>query len=352
MKRTNTIINVPIEPIPMRYSVDWDLYFTSEFERFQSIGYYGNRAYYKTIYGESITEGIEQGKFLDIVGTNYYKSSQLQKIINLIHEGYIKDRDIIFFHDIWFPGIEQLAYIRDALGIGFSITGCLHAGSYDPNDFLYQTGMGRWGVHFEHCLFSCADSIYVATQYHADLLRKSRSIDDNKIKVTGFPIKYNITGYPICGEKEDIIVFPHRLDKEKHPELFDALQSEIDYNFVQTKPFEWVKTATLQNKGLYYDTLEKSKIAISFASQETWGIAMQEATLSGCIPIVPDRLSYPEIFFDEFRYDTVFEARDKVISFMNNGIDSDLLIEQQKFILKSGKEAIPNIIRDFISRMG
>jgi len=64
------LVNIPIEPIPMRYSTDW-LNWTNEFFGKQS----GN---FRTILGKNLTEGIESGRFLDCIGTNYYKSSQLQ----------------------------------------------------------------------------------------------------------------------------------------------------------------------------------------------------------------------------------------------------------------------------------
>ncbi len=41
----------------------------------------------------------------------------------------------------------------------------------------------------------------------------------------------------------------------------------------------------------------------SFALQETWGIAMQEAVYFLNVPICPASLSYPELYPHEFLYD-------------------------------------------------
>ena len=53
---------------------------------------------------------------------------------------------------------------------------------------------------------------------------------------------------------------------------------------------------------------------LSTADQEFQGLAIQEAMLSGCIPVVPDALSYPEYIPVECRYGTVNEAVDVFLS--------------------------------------
>ena len=49
------------------------------------------------------------------------------------------------------------------------------------------------------------------------------------------------------------------------------------------------------NKDAYTQLLAKSDIVVSTAIQENFGIAVMEAMRFGCIPILPERLSYPEI---------------------------------------------------------
>jgi hypothetical protein len=53
---------------------------------------------------------------------------------------------------------------------------------------------------------------------------------------------------------------------------------------------------------------------LSTADQEFQGLAIQEAMASGCIPVVPDALSYPEYIPVECRYVT---AKDAVDVFLN-----------------------------------
>lgn len=294
------IINIPIEPIPMRYSIDWDFLFKKYLGKSDTL----------TVYAKSLRETIKNGNFLDSIGTNYYKSGQLLSLIKDIENGTIRSGDILFFHDIWFPGIEQLAYIRDTCNIDFKIAGCLHAGSYDPNDFLYKKNLGYWANHFENCLFALVDKIFVATHYHKDLILKARTIPKNKISVTGFPL---YTQRYEESTKKNIIVFPHRTHEEKHPEIFDRIQQELKHT-----GWDFVKTFDFNDKRKYLKTISESKIAVSFSDQETWGIAMQECVLSGCIPIVPNKLSYKEMYEDTFRYESILDVKNMILNFINN----------------------------------
>ena len=60
------------------------------------------------------------------------------------------------------------------------------------------------------------------------------------------------------------------------------------------------------NKTEYHDLLQRSKFAVSFADQETLGISMYESACAGACPIVPNRLSYTEM------YDPLFKQADSI----------------------------------------
>ena len=52
----------------------------------------------------------------------------------------------------------------------------------------------------------------------------------------------------------------------------------------------------------YRRLLRESHVVLSTALHEFQGLAVQEAVACGCIPLVPDRLAYPEFFEPGFRY--------------------------------------------------
>lgn len=306
------LYNIPIESLEERYSAQWNQWFPREFTRL------GVR--FETI--DPPCEGlvrkhIVDGAFLDVLGTNIYKNVQMFRILRAAIAGEIMDGDVFFFHDLWFPGLEALFYIRDGMGLDIKIAGLLHAGTYDPHDFLTQKGMRKWGKHAEACWFEGVDLVMVATKFHADLLLTNLHESGvhhsfvSRLRVVPFPLM--ILG--VQSEKEDLIVFPHRLAPEKAPHEFDAINDlalhETSARFVKTKD-------ECSTKAEYYHLLRKAKVAVSTARQETWGIAMQEALTYNCIPVVPDRLSYRELFPREYRYNTLEEAADMAARFANN----------------------------------
>ena len=296
------IILLPLEPLEERYTEAWSRWFPKQFST--------DRTEYETVNGVKLTDSIEVGSVLDAYGTTYWKSTQMSNLIKLMKRGFVTSKDVLLFADLWSPGIEALQYIACLGGQRPKITGILHAGTWDDHDFTVRQGMRPWGHYLEAAWFSIYNLVFVATQYHKDLILKAHHVDPDKIVVTGLPF------YPdeITASRKDIkkdsnlVVFPHRLDPEKHPEQFDALANEFpDVRFVKTADHFLCKAS-------YYDELANASIAISFADQETFGYAMLEATALGCYPLVPDTLSYREMYPAQFRYRTHSELIQKLKS--------------------------------------
>ena len=108
---------IPIEPLEERYSAQW-LKWTRKFLK-ETERWHPNFDY--TIINPKAYDKIKKGSFLDVVNTNVYKNKQMQEILKLFQQDKIKDGDIFWFHDMWFPGLEMLAYIRDASKINIKI---------------------------------------------------------------------------------------------------------------------------------------------------------------------------------------------------------------------------------------
>lgn len=334
------LYNIPIENIEERYSADWNKWFPREFEKL------GIK--FRTIYGETLTDKIIDGSFLDVCGTNYFKADQIKQLCRLLFDRGIKDGDILFFHDLWFPGLEALAYIRDGLRINFKITGVLHAGTYTPYDPIERWGMDVWGKDLENSWFKFVDEIFVATHYHKNLILSKRQCNPDKIVVTGLPIYFS--DYPSFQRrsKSNYVIFPHRLEPERQPEQFDKLS-----RLLPAKGWCFLKTKEVcQNKTEYLDMLSRTKIVISTSKQETWGIAMQESIFFDCLPVVPDAFSYKELYYPKFRYSTFDELLALVEQMMVDYKDFvPLMLENRSFLMKRGEIAISNMIMEF-DRLG
>ena len=304
---------IPIEPYETRYTADWIYDYEMTFEMCN--------VRYTTILGKTTSTKVTTGGVLDACGTHLYKFSQLQDIINRIQEGKITDDDIIFFADLWFPGLESLFYIRNMLNLKFQICGIFHAGTYDEADITYRNHMRDWGRYLEACWFTDIDKIFVATEFHKQLLLSKSFIVEglkDKIYVTGLPFYADSLRheYPIKKSNENILVFPHRMDVEKHPEVFDEL---IDWLLKKNVKFTPIKTIVeTKSREEYFNILAKSKVMVSFADQETFGYSTLESMALGNIVVVPNKLSYVETVPKEYRYNTKEECFNMVFNALQN----------------------------------
>ena len=325
------IYHLPIEPYETRYTADWIQQYENEFIK--------NNVDFETILGETNSSKVTTGGVLDACGTHLFKFTQLCKIISKIQSGEVKDNDVIFFADLWFPGLESLFYIRNMLNIKFKIMGIFHAGTYDKADFTYRNHMRNWGKYLEASWFNEIDKIFVATQFHKDLIIQN-SIDTKpeRIIVTGLPFyATDLRNKYLCTQKEDIIVFPHRIDPEKHPELFDELLVYLKNNNINIKGIKTI--VETKNRQEYFKLLAKSKLMISFADQETFGYSTLESMALNNIVIVPNKLSYVETVPDEYRYNTKEEAFKMVL-------DALLNYKETSYDLSKWEQSVFNMIKE------
>jgi hypothetical protein len=65
--------------------------------------------------------------------------------------------------------------------------------------------------------------------------------------------------------------------------------------------------------------LGEAKIVFSASLQETLGIGCYEGAIVDAIPMVPDRLSYTEMYYDTFKYPSKWtESFDSYLAHRNN----------------------------------
>ena len=292
----NNFYIVDLEYIESRYTAQWKTelpkYLKEKLPQFNI----------NVIEGNDVPQMVTPGAFLNFGGTTVYKAQQIEKIARLFCEDKIQDGDQFLFTDFWHPGILFLKYMSTLLGKKIETHGLIHAGSYDKNDFLGRVENKSWLQQTELAMFEAFDHTYFATCYHYDLFCDTffdypasvEHIISGKVRFTGWlfdfikpAIQQDIVGI----EKENIIVFPHRLAPEKQYWTFLKLKEALP-------EFEFV---TCQDKKLskkeYHRLLGRAKIVWSASLQETLGISTCiEGPIAGCIPLAPNDLSYREIF--------------------------------------------------------
>lgn len=271
----------------------------------------------KVIEGPSdIPSATTPGAFLNFGGTNIYKARQVEEFSRLFTNGGVKSGDHFIFADAWHPGIINLKYMSELLGIKVKIHALWHAGSYDPADFLGRLiGNTPWVRHSEVAFFEAVDHNYFATDFHINMFVENLLAMDpkenkshgqmlafwkhqKKIVRTGWPMEYmsdTLTLYKKM-DKRNLILFPHRVAPEKQVEIFKDLANSMP-------EYEWVVCQEQQlTKNEYHNLLGEAKVVWSANLQETLGISWYEGAVVDAIPLVPDRLSYSEMGFEEFKY--------------------------------------------------
>jgi hypothetical protein len=357
-----TVFLVDLEAVETRYTGQWKTHVPKLIEE------NGHEVY--VIAGPTdIPSATTPGAFLNFGGTNIYKSVQVERMARLFTEGRVAAGDHFIFTDAWHPGIINLKYMSELLGIPVTIHALWHAGSYDPQDFLGRLiGDAPWVRYSEKAFFSAIDHNYFATQFHINMFVENllevpqgkitnvagSLLREGKIVRSGWPMEYmpeTITPYK--REKRDLILFPHRIAPEKQVETFKELALALpQYEFIVCQELGLSKAG-------YHDLLGQAKMVFSANLQETLGISMYEGALTDAIPMVPDRLSYKEMYAEIWKYPSEWtesyssflahkqELCDKIVEFMTDYDEYAKLIPQQARSLHhdffSASELLKNI---------
>jgi glycosyltransferase involved in cell wall biosynthesis len=122
-----------------------------------------------------------------------------------------------------------------------------------------------------------------------------------------------------------VILWNHRWEHDKGPELFFESLFRIDRaginfrlvvlgeSFENSPPIFHEAGKRLSDRLLHFGYvasrrdyarwLNHCSLAISTARHEFFGISVFEAIRAGCLPLLPNRLSYPELFSQKYLYD-------------------------------------------------
>lgn len=302
------IIFVPLERIKTRYCDQWYRWFQRDFKTFEKLDVI-------TVMGGAGATKIKTGEWLDVYGTNRFKAQQMAKIVRLLEKH--RGRNItIFFMDLWFPGLEALFYIRDLAQQPLQIKGIVHAGSYSPGDLLNRKAQS-WAWMFERGWFENVDEIFVGSDYHKELIEQE--VDKGcciKITVVPFPVYTNLKLRLV--KKENLVVFPNRLNFERQANKFPVLRLMfLSRHFELARQTQFVSShLACKTKRQYYNLLSRAKAVVTFPMNENFGIAVKEAENLGAVAVVPNKFAYPE--HHECLYETLEQAADKLASIIKN----------------------------------
>ena len=332
---------VDLESVPTRYTCEWKEYLPTMLRL--EIAKAGKDIEVINISGGEDSIEASPGAFLNFQQTNIYKNNQLNEIARRFTDE-VKPGDKFLFADAWNTGILQLKYMSELLQIPVEIHGLWHAGSYDPQDFLGRLIKDKsWTYSTEEALYHAIDHNYFATQFHINLFVKTIVGHENyfeadlseKIIQSGWPMDYMpkiFEGYDLS-QKEDIVVFPHRIAPEKQVDIFrDLAKSLPEYQFIVCQDNKLTKVE-------YHKLLSRAKLMWSANLQETLGISPFEGALCGVFPLLPDRLSYTEMYDDRYLY-----PQDWTTSYKDYLDNKDNIITAIKHIMVNYSKLNKNVV--------
>jgi glycosyltransferase involved in cell wall biosynthesis len=177
----------------------------------------------------------------------------------------------------------------------------MHCGSYSRFDLLHRSGMNDWASDVERGWLRRVDKIMVFSEHHKRQLIEHRSVPEFKIRVVPFPAALGDLEYHRSEHKSIRVVWPHRPGPDKASEEGRRLLSMLEESGLVFRTWERCKA-----KPEYYHALGRAEYVVCWPPSETFGIAAMEGGYLGAMPIVPNRLSYKELY--SHRFDTVDSA--------------------------------------------
>ncbi len=314
-----------LEPYEGRYTLQLQEWSERAFKR--------NGVDYVIVPGTTIdnTKSIQVGQVLDAHGRSYFGMSQMMNLVQLMRNGDVTGEDVVFFEDMFQPGIESLPYIMDQIPAEQRPkvwVRCL-AQTVDPDDFVHVWGMSKWMSLYEAMVNEFVTGVLASNE---------EMVANMRIANWRAPI-YNIGGLAFdkaevqervgkintWNKRDNRVVFAARFDQEKQPDFFmDMIEEwhgtpgtqEVEFAILQGGPLrsnnqKYIDRArVMQERGQlaiyknlkkeqYYDIVNRSKVLFNCALQDWTSNTVSEADALGCNVLFPAYRSFPEIFAND-----------------------------------------------------
>lgn len=248
-------------------------------------------------------DGILCSPFIDVA---VFRSLLVQRNIKL--------PIAVYFHENQFayPGRTQDPALRQFLYINWTTALAADRIFFNSN------------FNFES--FLSGISRFLKKSHEVDLLPSVQEIRNKSVVLyPGIDFGYiDATSEQHCLCRQPVIVWNHRWEHDKDPEtffqaLFALKKRGIDFKLIvlgqcfQTQPQIFSEAQAqlsdhllhfgfTESRKKYASLLRQADLVVSTSRHEFFGISVLEAVRAGCRPLVPDRLSYPELFPKKFRY--------------------------------------------------
>jgi len=314
-----------LEPYKARYTLQLQDWNTAVFDR-RGIDYV-------VVPGDTLSndQAIVTGQVLDAHGRTYFGMSQLMNLIRMMKAGACSNEDIIYFEDMFQPGIESLPYILKQIPESLRpriFVRCL-AQSIDPDDFVHVWGMSDFMGHYERMVDSFVDGV-LATNEEMVMHMKIAGWKAPIYNISGLAfgkaeVQSRVASIKSWEERKLRVVFSARWDQEKQPDFYmdlieawHARHPDITVEFAvcsggklkSNSESYMQRTRDLQAAGKlviyedlekndYYNIVNDSRVVFNCALQDWVSNTVSEADALGCNVLYPAYRSFPETFSND-----------------------------------------------------
>ncbi len=274
------LIIVPQYPTELRYQQWWWTDFPKKlapwFDKILVLG---------RIYGESKKQSVERGSNFAPVQTAI--KFELLQISEYMHLEIDPENDVLLLNDLSFPGLFASVLYHRKPKRCFAIC---HATSKNKYDYFGAVREVKYPV--EKAIAKLFNCVFVGSKYHADKLKW------NNLSVTSLPEpEFEKQPEPDFGRSVKII----SVARPGPQKITLPLEDEVERIFGKIlRP----KSSSWEN---YYYHLRLAKVMLITSKEETFGYQVVDAYKNGCIPIAPNKCSYPELLPRRYLYDTTQE---------------------------------------------
>jgi hypothetical protein len=279
------IIWVPQYPTPMRYQEWWFNEFKEQFEKAGLTVYTLGRKFLQQTKKHTRSAAA---MFSPIEAAIEFETEQIKEYMNMD----IRVDDILFVADISFPGFFSNVLHHKRPNKCFAYC---HATSLNAYDYFEPVRDSKYGVETGQA--KLYDEIFIGSHYHR---RKLQWPKTNVVRLPFPPFeKYS----NLDQNKSILIASAARPTKQK-------VDLDIERNFHVVRR-EQVKGLPDTWEG-YYTFLSMSKILLVTAHEETFGYQIVDAVMNNCVPLAPNRCSYPELLPGQYIYNDLEDLKHKI----------------------------------------
>ena len=276
------------------------------------------------------TKAISVGQVLDAHGRSYFGMSQMMNLVQMMRSGECTGEDVVFFEDMFQPGMESLPYIMMQIPEADRPTiylRCL-AQAVDPDDFVHVWGMSKWMSLYEQMCNEIPNVNILSTNEEMVAHQRIANWSAPIYNISGLSfgkaeVRSRIDGNTIkpWEERADRVVFAARFDQEKQPDFFMDLieaypnpntefailsggplssnnQKYLDRALQMEKDGKLTIMKDLK-KNDYYNILNDSRVLFNCALQDWVSNTVSEADALGCNVLYPAYRSFPEVFAND-----------------------------------------------------